>query len=202
MHAGTEDGNVDLGLVQPQVTLKVYVAAKLIRLQDYRRKLKQDFTDLKLFVGKQMGSSRVAIVAALVFHCFLCSIYKATLSNSQTPRGRDSRCPSTRQQPTVRDWNQIIRIAAAWSRRQCRYGIVYEALTLQADKVFFGVASTTARTATGALLEAVIAAVLAAKAQGFQNNLFITDSKGLMQTIEKECVMDWMDSTRLQTIAS
>ncbi|KAL0016011.1 hypothetical protein SO802_003080 [Lithocarpus litseifolius] len=59
------------------------------------------------------------------------------------------------------------------------------------------VASTTARTATRALLEAIIEARLAAKAQGFQNILFNTDSKGLMQTIKKECVTDWMDSTRL-----
>ncbi|KAK9998366.1 hypothetical protein SO802_017969 [Lithocarpus litseifolius] len=132
----------------------------------------------------------------LIAQNFSCS-YKATLSNSQTPRRRDSRCPNTRQQPAARDWNLIIKTATARSRRQCRYGIVYEALTLQGDKVFFGVASTTARTATEALLEAVIAAGLAGKAQGFQNILFTTDSKGLMQTIKKECVTDWMDSTRL-----
>lgn len=61
----------------------------------------------------------------------------------------------------------------------------------------FGVASITARTSTGALLEAMIEAGLAAKEQGFQNILFISDSKGLTQTIKKECVTDWMNSTRL-----
>ena len=45
--------------------------------------------------------------------------------------------------------------------------------------MFFGVASTIARTSTGALLEAVIKARLATKEQGFQNILFISDSKGL-----------------------
>ncbi|KAF3962232.1 hypothetical protein CMV_013230 [Castanea mollissima] len=123
--------------------------------------------------------------------------YKASLSSSQPPRRSNSRSPNTRQQPTARDWNLIIKVATTKNRRQCRYGIVYEALTLHGENVFFGVASTTARTATGALLEAVIEAGLAAKAQGFPNVLFITDSKRLMQTIKKECVMDWMDSTRL-----
>uniref|UniRef100_A0A7N2MIT6 Uncharacterized protein n=1 Tax=Quercus lobata TaxID=97700 RepID=A0A7N2MIT6_QUELO len=56
-----------------------------------------------------------------------------------------------------------LNFATARSRRHCRYGIVYEALTLQGDKVFFGVASITARTSSEALLEAVIEAGLAAK---------------------------------------
>ena len=63
--------------------------------------------------------------------------------------------------------------------------------------MFFGVASTSATTSTGALLEAVIEARLEAKDRGFQNVLFLSDSKGLMQTIKKICATDWMDSTRL-----
>ena len=53
--------------------------------------------------------------------------------------------------------------------------------------MFFGVASIIARTSTGALLEAMIEAGLATKEQGFQNILFISDSKGLTQTIKKVC---------------
>ena len=63
--------------------------------------------------------------------------------------------------------------------------------------MFFGVASSTARTSTGALLEAVIEAGLAAKDQGFQHILFLSDSKGLTQIIKKESASDWLDSTRL-----
>ena len=102
--------------------------------------------------------------------------YKASLSSCQTPRRRDSSCSNNWQQPASRNWNLIIKIAAARKRRHCRYGIVYEALTLQGDKMFFGVASTSATTSTGALLEAVIEASLVAKAQGFQNVLFLSDS--------------------------
>ena len=42
--------------------------------------------------------------------------------------------------------------------------------------MFFGVASTFAKTSTGALLEAIIEARLEAKDQGFQNVLFLSDS--------------------------
>ena len=63
--------------------------------------------------------------------------------------------------------------------------------------MFFGVASTYATTSTGALLEAVIEASLVVKAQGFQNVLFLSDSKRLVQTVKKKCATDWMDSTRL-----
>lgn len=88
-------------------------------------------------------------------------------------------------------------IAGARSRGHCRHGTAYEALTLQGANVFFGVVSSNARTSTGALLEAVIEAGLAAKNQGFQHVLFLTDSKGLTQIIRKECASDWLDSTRL-----
>ena len=104
----------------------------------------------------------------LIAQNFSCR-YKASLSSCQTPRRRDSSCSNTWQQPAARNWNLIIKIAAARRRRQCRYGIVYEALTLHGDKVFFGVASTSATTSTGALLEAVnIEARLEAKDRGFQ----------------------------------
>ena len=132
----------------------------------------------------------------LIAQNFSCK-YKASLSSCQTPRRRDRSCSNTWQQPTVRNWNLIIKIAAARKRRQCKYGIVYEALNLQGYKVFFGVASTSATTSTGALLEAVIEAGLIAKDQGFQNVLFLSDSKGLTQIIKKKCTTVWLDSTRL-----
>ena len=47
----------------------------------------------------------------------------------------------------------------------------------------FGVASSNARSSIGALLEAVVKALLATKNQGFQRVLFLLDSKGLTQII-------------------
>ena len=132
----------------------------------------------------------------LITQNFSCR-YKAFLSSCQTLRRRDSSYSNTWQQPVARNWNLIIKIAIARKRRHYRYNIVYEALTLQGDKVFFGVASTSATTSIGALLEAVIEAGLVAKAQGFQNVLFLSNSKGLMQTIKKKCATNWMNNTRL-----
>ena len=63
--------------------------------------------------------------------------------------------------------------------------------------MFYGATSSNARSSTGALLEAVVKAGLAAKDQGFQRVLFLTDSKGLTQIIRKECATDWLDGVRL-----
>ena len=63
--------------------------------------------------------------------------------------------------------------------------------------MFFGATSSNAKSSTGALLEAVVKAGLAAKDQGFQCVLFLTDSKGLTKIIRKECAIDWLDSIRL-----
>ena len=52
----------------------------------------------------------------LIAHNFSCR-YKASLSSGQTPRRRDRSCSNTWQQPTVRNWNLIIKIAATRKRR-------------------------------------------------------------------------------------
>ena len=57
--------------------------------------------------------------------------------------------------------------------------------------------SSNAKTSTGALLEAVVEAGLAAKDQGFQHVLFLSDSKSLLQTFKLKRAFDWLDSTRL-----
>ena len=63
--------------------------------------------------------------------------------------------------------------------------------------MFFGAVSSNARTSTGALLEAVIEAGLAAKDQGFQHVLFLSDSKSLLQTFKMKGASNWLDSTSL-----
>ena len=46
--------------------------------------------------------------------------------------------------------------------------------------MFFGAISSNARTSTGALLEAMLEAVLIAKSQGFQQILVLSNSRSLM----------------------
>ena len=93
-------------------------------------------------------------------------------------------------QSTAGDWQLIIKLAGARSRRPFRNGIAYEALTIQGERVFFGVNSSNARTSIGALLEAVVEAGLAAKDQGFHHVLFLTNSKNFLQTFKMKTVAD------------
>ena len=119
--------------------------------------------------------------------------YKDTLSNYSNPGGRDDRCTRPKNQSAAGDWQLIIKLAGARSRRPYRNGTAYEALMVQGDKLFFGTVNSNARTSTGALLEAVIAV----KDQGFQHVLFLSDSKSLLQTFKMKGASDWQDSTRL-----
>ena len=123
--------------------------------------------------------------------------YKDTLSSYSPPGGRDDRCNRSKRQSAAGDWQLIIKLAGARSRSPYRNGTAYEALTVQGDKVFFGVVSSNAKTSTGALLEAVVEAGLAAKDQGFQHILFLSDNKSLLQTFKLKRAFDWLDSTRL-----
>lgn len=118
--------------------------------------------------------------------------YRDILSSYSTPGGTRPEIQSA-----AGDRKLIIKLAGARSRRPYRNGTAYESLTVQGDKVFFGVVSSNARTSTGALLEAVIEAGLAAKDQGFQHVLFLSDSKSLLQTFKMKSASDWLDSTRL-----
>ena len=66
--------------------------------------------------------------------------------------------------------------------------------------MFFGAISSNARTSTGALLEAMLEAVLAAKSQGFQQILVLSHSRSLMQTYRCNTATDWLDGTRLSDL--
>ena len=101
-----------------------------------------------------------------------------TISNRNSPGGREgsgirsgrestSAQIRTGRQSVAGDWQIIIKLGDSRSRKLHRYGTAYEALTVQGLKVFFGAISSNARTSTGALLDAMLEAVLTAKGQGF-----------------------------------
>ena len=117
--------------------------------------------------------------------------YRETISNKNNPGGREgsginsgrettSEQSRTGRQSVARDWQIVIKIVNSRSRKYYRYGTVYEGLTAQGGKVFFGAISSNARTSTGALLEAMLEAVLVAKSQGFQQILVLSNSRSLM----------------------
>ena len=127
--------------------------------------------------------------------------YRDTLSRCSTSADRAGRCARLEGQSAAGDWHLIIKLAGARSRRPYRYGTAYEALTIQGDRVFFGVNSSNARTSIGALLEAVVEAGLAAQDQGFHHVLVLTDSENLMQTFKMKTTSDWLDNTRLADLS-
>ena len=101
------------------------------------------------------------------------------------------------RQSVAGDWQIVIKIVNSRSRKYHRYGTVYEGLIAQGGRCFFGAISSNARRSTRALLEAMLEAVLAAKSQGFQKILVLSNSRSLMQTYRRNTAIDWLDSTRL-----
>ena len=132
----------------------------------------------------------------LIAQNFSCR-YRNSISRCSTSTDRESRSTRSEGLSSTRDWQLIIKIAGVRSRRPCRLGTDYEALTIQGERVFFGVNSSNARTTTGALLEAVVEAGMTAKDQGFNQVLYLTDSRKLLQTFKIKTASDWHDSTRL-----
>ena len=88
----------------------------------------------------------------LIAQNFSCR-YRNSISRCSTSTNRERRSTRSEGLSATRDWQLIIKIAGARSKRPCRLGIAYEALTIQGERVFFGVNSSNARTTTGALLE-------------------------------------------------
>ena len=134
--------------------------------------------------------------------------YRETISNRNSPGGREgsgirsgrdstSEQIRTGRQSVSGDWQIIIKLVDSRSRKLHRYGTAYEALTVQGEKVFFGAISSNAQTSTGALLEAMLEAVLTAKGQGFQQILVLSNSRSLLQTYKNNTASDWLDSTKL-----
>nr|XP_023918689.1 uncharacterized protein LOC112030231 [Quercus suber] len=77
-------------------------------------------------------------------------------------------------------WQLIVKIVGARSRKQKRWSYAYEAITRQGDSLFYGVNSNVADTTSGALLDAMVEAALKAKNHGFHYILFLGTSRHLV----------------------
>ena len=115
-------------------------------------------------VHQELNPNPVEVI--LIAQNFSCR-YRDSLSRCSTSADREGRCTSSERQSATGDWQLIIQLAGARSRRPYRNGTAYEALTIQGERVFFGVNSCNARTSIGALLEAMVEAGLAARTKVF-----------------------------------
>ena len=70
-------------------------------------------------------------------------------------------------------------------------------LSISRERIFCGVVSSKARTIREALLEAMVEAGITARNHGFQQILFLSYSKELLQSFKKKKAPDWLDSSRM-----
>lgn len=108
-----------------------------------------------------------------------------------------SRRPATKAQSVAGQRQVIIKIAGFKNKKMKRSAHVYEAINSRGIRVFFGISSSLVRTATGVLLEAVVEVSLSATNHGFQQVLFLCDSRDLIQAFNTRKALDWQDNARL-----
>ena len=85
--------------------------------------------------------------------------YKEAFTEESCQSGT-SRRPAVEPQSASGPWQLIIKVAGSRNKKKKRRAYAYEAINPQGVGVFVGVNSSTARTATGCLLEAVVEASL------------------------------------------
>ncbi|KAF3946252.1 hypothetical protein CMV_027461 [Castanea mollissima] len=117
--------------------------------------------------------------------------------NDQYLYDRNSGRPKPVQQPVASPWQIILKVSGARLNRTRRYSFAYEAVNMQGVIVFFGVASSAARSKGGAMFEAMVDAAIRAKHHGFQYILFLGDDRRVVQAFRKKRSSDWLDNTRL-----
>ena len=120
---------------------------------------------------------------------------KAFLDQPRHPS--QPRRPNIDQYPPSGQWQLIVKIAGARSRKPKRWSFAYEAINMQGDSIFYGVISSVARTTCGTLLDAVVEAGIKARNHGFQCVLFLGASRQLVQVFRHKRTPDWLQQTRL-----
>ena len=126
--------------------------------------------------------------------------YKEAFTEQSCQSGT-SRRPAVEPQSAAGPWQLIIKVAGSRNKKKKRRAYAYEAINPQGVGVFVGVNSSTARTATGCLLEAVVEASLTAIAHNFQRVLFVSDCGGLVRTLNNKRASDWQDTTKLADLS-
>ncbi|KAF3975213.1 hypothetical protein CMV_001525 [Castanea mollissima] len=117
--------------------------------------------------------------------------------NDQSLYNRNSGGPKPVQQLVAGPWQIILKITGARCNRTKRCSFAHEAVNMQGVCVFFGVASSAARSKGGVMLEAMVDAAIRAKHHGFQYILFLGDDRRVVQAFRMKRSTDWLDNTRL-----
>ena len=94
-------------------------------------------------------------------------------------------------------WQLIVKLVGAKSRKPNRWSSAYEAITRQRDSLFYSVNSCVAGTVGGALLDAMVEAAIKTKNHGFQYILFLGASRHLVQLFQHRKTTDRLQQIRL-----
>ena len=124
-----------------------------------------------------------------------CRYKKAFLDQPRHPI--QPRRPNMDHYPPSGQWQLIVKIVGARSRKPKRWSSAYEPINMQGASIFYGVTSSVARTTCGAMLDAVVEAGIKAKNHGFQYVLFLGASRQLVQVFRHKKTPDWLQQTRL-----
>ncbi|KAL0004917.1 hypothetical protein SO802_012478 [Lithocarpus litseifolius] len=80
----------------------------------------------------------------------------------------------------------IIKVVGARKKKARRCGFAYKAKNMQGNIIFEGVSSCAAETIPNAIQEAVVEAAIKARSLGFNQILFLNDSRRSVQVTNKE----------------
>lgn len=89
----------------------------------------------------------------------------------------------------------FIKVAGARKKKARRCGFAYEAKNMQGNIIFKGVSSCAAETIPNAIQEAMVEAVIKARSLGFNQILFLSDSRRSVQVTNKEIAPSWKERT-------
>ena len=96
----------------------------------------------------------------------------------------------------------MIKIAGVRRKRARRSACAYEAKNMQGETMFFGVASSAADSAYGASQEALVEPSIKARNTGFHQVLILSNSRRLVQTVNKERSPNWQERTMMADLSS
>lgn len=127
--------------------------------------------------------------------------YQTNLSKAQHPNKQ--RVNHNFVHPCVgRNWQILIKIAGIKRKKANRCAYAYEARNLQGNIIFIGAISCAAKTASGAIQEALMEAITKARNLGYQLILVLYNNSRLVQVTNLERAPHWQEQTMVTDLLS
>ncbi|XP_075666014.1 uncharacterized protein LOC142635829 [Castanea sativa] len=129
----------------------------------------------------------------LTSQALFCGYHEAFANYNNADRRNGTH--QAQNQRLVGQWDLIIKIAGVRKKQVRRSAYSYEAQNIQGNIVFRGCHSSAAKSAYGALLEALVEAAVLARRYGFSHILALSSSKRLVQQFNGDSSPTWQERT-------